>query len=126
MTSRILPRAEWSKLAGTEAGAFAAQLPQESASILVVEDGGVIVATWALITMVHAEGLWIAPAYRCRFGVAKRLLDGMRQMARSIGCTSVQTAAISDEVAQFIQRLGGSALPGQAFMLPMEVPCQQR
>lgn len=119
MTSRILPPAEWARLAGTEAGEIAPRLPRDSASILVVEEDGAIVATWALITMVHAEGLWIAPSHRGRFGVVKRLLSGMRAMAHSLGAPAVQTAAISTEVADFIRRLGGSPLPGQAFVLPM-------
>jgi N-acetylglutamate synthase-like GNAT family acetyltransferase len=127
VTSRILPRDEWSKLAGTEAGAFADRLPVDSASLLVVEDDGQIVATWALVSMVHAEGLWIAPSHRGRFGVVKRLLAGMRAMARSIGCPAVQTAALSSDVADFIARLGGAPLPGQAFVLPLESSaCQQR
>lgn len=126
MTHRILPREEWAKLAGTEAGAFAPLLPPDAASVLVVEDNGQIVATWALVSMLHAEGLWIAPSHRGRFGVVKRLLSGMRAMARSIGATSVQTASVSPDVTSFIERLGGSPLPGQMFILPMEQACQQR
>lgn len=125
MTTRLLPPDEWSRLAGTEA-AFAPLLPPGSASILVVEDDGQIVATWALVTMMHAEGLWIAPSHRGRFGVVKRLLSGMRSLARSLGCASVQTASVSNDVTDFIQRLGGSPLPGRAFILPMEASCPQR
>jgi hypothetical protein len=127
MTTRILPPEEWATLADTEAGAFAHLLPPGSASILVVEDDGRIVATWALITMMHAEGLWIAPAYRGRFGVVKRLLVGMRRLAQSLGCTSVQTGAITPDVEDLIHRLGGQPLPGRAFVLPMQGDvCQQR
>ena len=120
MTTRVLPRSEWARLAGTEVGPIAEALPPDVGQVIVVEDGGQIVATWALIPMLHAEGLWIADGYRGRVGVVRRLLRGMRELAAGFGVGTVQTAAVSTEVAAYIGRLGGSPLPGQAFLLPLK------
>ena len=120
MTSRILPPAEWSRLTGTDMDEIARRLPATcGAQILVVEAHDQIVATWALIPMMHAEGLWIHPQYRRRFGVVARLLRGMRALAQRAGLAAVWTGAISPEVEDFIHRLGGRPLPGRAFLLPM-------
>ncbi len=124
MTSRILPPDEWPKLAGTEAEALWPKLPH-SAQVLVVEDAGRIVGTWILMTQVHAECVWIAPDHRGSLGVVKRLLRGMRDLAASLGVSAVLTGACSDDVRNLIQRLGGTKLPGDAYVLPLgETRCQ--
>ena len=119
MTSRILPPEEWHRLAGTAMEGIAERLRPDAGAILVLEEDGAIVATWALITMVHAEGLWIAPSHRGHAGLVRRLLRAMRELAAEWGCAAVQTGSVSDDVTSFILRLGGTMLPGHMFILPM-------
>ncbi len=80
VTTRILPREDYGRLAGTELEAVREQLP-ESASVVVVEDDGEIVGCWALMPVLHAEGVWIAERERKRGRVALRLLRAMSDTA---------------------------------------------
>lgn len=127
MTSRVLPVEEWPRLRGTEAETLWPHLDPTMAQVLVVEDGGEIVGTWVLVKMVHAECVWIAPAYRGSFGVAKRLLVGMRRLALACGVKTVWTSAMSDHVRSLIGTLQGVRLPGEHYVLPLErASCQQQ
>ena len=65
VTTRVLSQAEYGKLAGTDLAAIVPHLPV-MARVLVVEDAGAIVASWALFPVWHAEGISIDPAYRTR------------------------------------------------------------
>ena len=120
MTTRILPREEWPRLAGTEAEAVWPSLDPEQARVIVVEHEGRIVGTWTALRMVHMECVWIAPEYRGSFGVAKRLLRGMRSVAGGWGAKAVLTAALTDQVRALIDSLGGSKLPGDHYVMPVE------
>jgi N-acetylglutamate synthase-like GNAT family acetyltransferase len=119
MNSRILPPEEWPRLEGTEAENVWPKLNPQSARILVVEEDGEIVATWTLLTVVHAECLWIAPEYRGSFGVTKRLLSGLREVASEWDVSKVITGSVSPHVTDLIMRLGGKSVPGQSFILPV-------
>lgn len=121
-TSRVLPPAEWSRLAGTEA-AIAQQLDPKDTMVLVVEQDGQIVGTWVVMRIVHAECVWIHPDHRGRLGVVKRLLSGMRAIAKNWGATVVWTSATSREVRALIRKLHGTRIPGEAYALPVEDPC---
>lgn len=118
MISRVLPPEEWPRLAGTEAETLWPMLPT-SARVIVVEEDGLIVATWVLYQMAHAECLWIDPARRGSFGVTRRLLSKMREEAALWGVGSVLTGATDEHVADLITRLGGDRLPGAMFNLPV-------
>lgn len=120
MTSRILPPAEWPKLVGTEAETLWPHLDPENSRVLVVEHDGRIVGTWTVLRLVHVECVWIDPDYRGAFGVVKRLLRGMREVARGWGARTVLTAALTDPVRSLIASLGGSMLPGDHYVLPVE------
>ena len=119
MTVRLLPREEWDKLAGTELESIAPHLPPD-AHVVVVEDGDTLAACWALYRLVHAEGVYVAPAYRKNPRVARRLLFGMTQTASAMGAAVVQTAAVSDDVASMALRLGAFELPGRHFSLKIK------
>ncbi len=117
MTARILPAAEWGRLAGTELGAALPHLDPAEAAVVVVEDGDQVVGCWALVPMWHAEGVWIAPDRRGRAGVARRLVTQTLRVARSLGIPRLQTAAMTADVAQLLEKhLGARRLPGQAFV----------
>lgn len=119
MHTRVLPRAEWAKLAGTELEAVWPVLP-DSAQVIAVEDGERIIACWALYALWHVEGVWIDPAYRKAGSAARRLLQGMWRLARGVGARTVLTGAISDDVRDLIGRLGGFKLPGDHYVLTVK------
>jgi hypothetical protein len=119
MTTRILPSAEWARLAGTELEGLADHIAPGAATVLVVEDGGGLLACWSLVTILHAEGLWIHPAHRGRGGVARRLLAGMRKLVTERGASGVVTASMHPVVTQLLEHAGAVPVPGTAYTLPM-------
>lgn len=118
MTTRVLPPDEWPRLAGTEAEHLWPSLDDQNARVLVVEDDGAIVGVWVALRVVHAECVWVAPRYRGSYGVVKRLLVGMRNLADIWRTRSVVTAAVNDDVRQIIDRLGGEPLPTH-YVIPI-------
>jgi len=123
MTSRVLEPHEWPLLAGTEAETLWPHLDPENARVLVVEHEGRIVGTWTVLRMVHVECVWVDPAYRGVFGVVKRLLRGMREIATGWGARTVLTGAVTDQVRALITSLHGQRLPGDHYVIPLERPC---
>lgn len=117
VTTRILDRADYARLAGTELETVAAYLPA-SAQVVIVEDAaGALVACWAVYPLVHVEGVWIAPAHRTKSAAARQLLQGMRQTARRMGALAVNTASVSAEVSTMLRKLGAVQLEGEHFSL---------
>jgi hypothetical protein len=124
--TRMLPPEEWSRLKGTEAEPAIPHLDPANTRVVVVEDDGQIVGCWVLVRVVHAEAVWIAPTHRTKFGVVRRLIAGMKTLARGWGAKGVVTAAVSDDVRRLIAKMGGAQLPGEAYVLPVGETCQQR
>lgn len=120
MITRILPQEEWSRLNGTEAELLWPYFNPEQTRVLVVEDEGRIVGTWTLMRVVHAECLWIAPSHRGLFGVTRRLLVAMRDIAKGWNVSAVWTGSKSAHVTDLIRRLGGKEPPFESFILPIE------
>lgn len=120
MRTRILPPEEWPRLIGTEAELAFPLVDPLAAEVLVVEEGDEIIGTWMLLKVVHAECIWIAPKHRGTFGVAKRLIKGMRELASSWGVQSVVTGSVDPKVTDLILRLGGKPMPCESFILPVE------
>jgi hypothetical protein len=118
---RILPPEEWHRLEATEAATIWQQLKPENTQVVVVEDSGVIVGAWVMLRTVHAECLWIAPEHRGSFGVAKRLLKGMRDVAAAWGASRVVTGSVSPHVNDLIRRFGGVPMPCESFVLPVKM-----
>lgn len=118
MTTRILPPEDWPLLEGTELETVYPLLDPSKAKVIVVEDGPKIIACWALLSVLHAECVWIHPDYRKR-GVspAARLLAGMKRVARESGAKAVATAALTDDVVALIEHIGGKELPGRHFVI---------
>jgi hypothetical protein len=118
LTSRELPWQEWPKLAGTGLEAGLGRLAPSFAKVVVVEDeSGAVVACWAAMLMVHAEGLWIAPEHRLQVGVAVRLWRQMKRAVRAFGASSVMTGADRDDIAQLLEAHGGVKVPMQEYVL---------
>lgn len=114
--SRILPRHEYYRLAGTEAESIWPALPH-SATVLVIETQGEIVGCWTLAPVYHAECLWIAPAHRGKTSVARRLWALMRLTARSLGIRTVATAADSDHVRGLLAHVGAIKVPAESYVM---------
>lgn len=112
MTYRILPPMEWNKLDGTEQlGRIWPFLRPEDTQIVVVEDDGQIIATWAVVRVVHVEGLWVRPEYRRRsLRMVRMLFQGMYDAARRFGVRNVWTSAETPEVQQLLEK-GNRAKP---------------
>jgi hypothetical protein len=118
MVARVLPPAEWSRLAGTELEGVA--LPSHAQVIVVEDDAGTIVGCWSCVPVVHVEGVWIAPAYRGTTTVARHLWRAMGQTLRSVFDTrAAVTGAVSPDVQRLLQKRA-TPLPGAHYVLSWE------
>lgn len=125
MTSRVLPYDEWAKLDEVGADTVWKMLDPARAQILVIEDQGQIVGTLTLMSVLHAECLWIKPSHRRGYGVMKRLLDGMWAGARAQGAKALWSGSVSDTMTNILHRIGGVEVPGKSFaLLVKEKPCR--
>ena len=114
MTARLLPPAEYDRLAGTELECAGDIFP--GASVLVVEEAGVIIGHLMLAPLWHAEGFYVDPAYRGR-GVDTQLVAAMHAEARALGLETVFPAAASDGMAHYVTRLGAVEMSARWFAL---------
>lgn len=115
--ARILPREEYDRLIGTEAEQVWPHL-KDTDVVVVVEDGGRIVACHVLMQMWHLECLWVAPDRR-KSMVGGRLWAKVQQTAKSMGLSALWTSAISDEVRDLLAHVGAEELPGRHYRVPM-------
>ena len=121
LTVRELPSAEWPRLQGTELGSTWEALPADRATVIVVEnEDGLIVGTWAILSIVHTEGLGVAPPYQHRGRVARLLLREGAKIMRRLGVTSFVTGAATGEMADYLDRMGGIEIPARFFSVPLE------
>jgi hypothetical protein len=119
VTTRILPRDEWTKLAGTDLEPVYAHLPDDTQIVVVENDEGLIIGHWAVIRYVHVECVWIDEAHRKGGSVARRLLTQMRKAARAWGAKAVWTASMDPEVSQLLVKLRAQPLPGDHYVFPI-------
>lgn len=125
MTSRVLSPAEWDRLSETDIPLVLPYVHQDDARVVVVEHEGAIVGAWAVLKVVHLEGVWIAPAYRGRGSVARRLLAATLQTAKAWAGSWAMTGAATDDVRRLIEKhLNGVKVPFDQYVIPMETPCQ--
>lgn len=125
MTTRILPPEEWVRLAETDIPSILPYTRAEDVQIVVVEDKDRIVGAWAVLRVVHLEGVWIAPEYRKRGTVAARLLAATMKVARQWAGRWAMTAAETDDIRRLIEKhLGGVRVPGDIYVVPMEETCR--
>jgi hypothetical protein len=118
MVARLLSPSEWPRLVGTELeGVSATTLP--GARVLAVEHDATLVGCWAAVPVLHAEGLWIAPAHRGRGGVLRALLRGMGTITTAAGARAAVVGVVDPAVAAMVTRYGGSMLAGTHYLLPM-------
>ena len=120
MTRRVLPASEYGRLVGTPLERLAPYLPEISQVIVIEDDAGEIIGTWSAFPMWHLEGFWVAETHRQRGGVARSLLMGMRDVLADVQAKRVLTAADTDSMCAWLERLGAERLPGEHYVWPME------
>lgn len=120
-TNSLVKVNESGKLIGTEAEELIPHLTPDGPYVLIVEKDDLVVGTWALIETYHAECVWIDPREKNNPVVAKRLIKGMMQMARSVGAKNLVTSCLTKEVEDLIvNHLGGTQLVGKHFVFPVK------
>jgi len=113
MTTRILPPEEWGRLEGTYLGPAQSVLQTDSCTVVVVEDAGEIVGTWALLPMWHVEG------FSAKNGaVLRALVRGMKAETDARGLGKVITGAADPLIDQFVRRVDPEAqvMPGIQYV----------
>ena len=126
MRTRLLPAAEWWRLPpGTEIPWR--ELDPQHHHIVVTERGGLIVGCVVLMHTIHAEFLWIAPAYRGRVSVGRRLRAAVVGYARRWRFPTVWMSALGPPMSGMLAGLGADRLPGEQYVLRVkeERPCHQ-
>ena len=119
MTTRILPKEEWPRLAHLDIGPALAIAQDRDATVIVAEDAaGHIVGAWALLLIAHVEGLWVSPQHRKRGRVLLRLWNQLLSVARARGIASVWTGSVTDEVTVLLTARGAVRLPDM-YALPL-------
>ena len=119
LTARVLPPEEWAtRLVGTSLEAT--PLNPQFTRIIVVETEGHVVACIAAFTSVHVEGLWEDESHRGSPGVSRALLTALvaELLAGDVGEILAQT--VSPEVGDLFASLGGTELPGSAWVIPVQ------
>lgn len=117
MTTRLLPRAEWPRLAGTELEDVCAALPQTAQVVAVEDETGALIGCWAAFPVLHVEGVWIAPAHRGKTTVARRLWRAMGETLRSVfQTTAACTSAVTPDIEGLL-RNRATRLPGTHYIV---------
>ena len=120
VTTRILPAADWSRLDATDAGIPWRHLDPHRNHVLVTERDGQITGCVVLMNVLHAEFLWIAPAYRGRVSVFRRLRAAMFAYARRWRYPTVLMAALTKSMSGIVAGLGADRLPGEHYVLNLK------
>jgi hypothetical protein len=118
MTARELPANEWHRLKGTEMEGIVPYLPRDNATVLVIEEGDMILGCWSVFPVLHVEGVWIHPEHRGKGRVAANLWRAMSRLVHRLGGRSAVTHSRTPEITQLITRRGAKPLDGTAFVLP--------
>ena len=118
MTTRILDASEWGRpgLVPTNLPVLLRYCDPKDARVVVVEDGGEIVASLAVLRMTHFEGLWIEPARRGNAGVASALMRAAFPVAREWGDWAMGWAS-TETMRDVMRRLGGAQIQADAYAL---------
>lgn len=118
LTRRVLPPEEWpEKLRGT--ALEHRDLNPACTRVVVVERDGQVIASCAALTLVHAEGLSIVEVERGNPGVARALLQTLLEVLVSEGVPEVLSQSESPEMDGIFARVGGSAIPGTCWVIPI-------
>src|SRR5712691_6478234 len=106
MTTRMLPPAEWPRLAGTLLAEVWPHLDPAATDVIVCEQDGRIVGCAALLTAWHLEGVWSDPASLVRIGINRRLVRALRAALAARGIREVLMMATSPASARLCRGFG--------------------
>ncbi len=126
MTTRALTLDEWrsdewrAKLSGSEVGKALDSLGPRTIVMVVQDNAGAVIGSWAALHVLHGECFSVAPAHRGKAAVARKLLRAMANVAQHFEFTSIWTAAEDDDVARMVRRLGGVPVTAQSFVMPVK------
>ena len=120
LTDRLLPPAEWDKLATTNLGHSRSYLPDD-ADVVVVERDGVIVGCCALLGLrhIHLEGMEIVPEERGNPAVFRHLLAAMRDRIDALHVPSVFAGSQTGEMAEMLARIDATPVNMTIYVLPV-------
>lgn len=120
MTWRVLPPAEWPRLAGTDLPWE--KLPVDGLTVVVVEDAeGAIVAHGTLFVAAHAEQAWVRPDHRGRSRAFARLVEGLLTEAQTRWhVPAIVGGAADDRMRELLAKLGATRLPGEYYTVPTQ------
>ncbi len=119
LIGRVLPAEEWAEqLQGT--ALEGAQLDPAHSDVIVVEHDGRVVACWAIMSIIHVEGLWEAEDHRGHAGVSRALLEATVAELRRSGVGEVLTQSLTPEVDTLCEKAGGKRVPGQTWVIPVK------
>lgn len=108
------------RLKGTALLQAVPHLARSGARVVVVEDdAGTLIGVWALLSVLHAEGVWINPAHQRKGAVARKLWTMMTRFVRESGASGVVTGADSEDIARLLERHGAQKLAMTSYVLPM-------
>ena len=116
--ARILPREEWGRL-DEETAAFFDTMHPDDVAVVVVEDGGEIVARLAVLRVPHFESFWMAPEKAGNAGVTRALLAAAADQAREWAKSWIYANADNDATCKTVERLGGQFMPMHTYLLPL-------
>lgn len=115
MEIRELPPAEWHRLAELpEWGADFHPDPAEF-KILIAEEAGEIVGSWAATRLWHLEGFWIAPSQRKRTFLPVRLMAAMRKFLDGFRVKGALCMVSNPLIGDYCRRLGMTKLPVETY-----------
>lgn len=106
MTTRLLPSAEWPRLAGTLLDPAWQGFNLNDRVVVTENAAGEIVGCFALMQVWHLEGAWIDPRYRGKVSVGRRLYKAARDLCRAQQVREVYMMARSERASQLCRKLG--------------------
>lgn len=115
--ARVLPVEEWHRLQGLPLSQGPA-LDPGMAAVVIVEKESEIIATWAAVTIPHAEGCWIRPEYQHNPAVVAGLVSTFFGMLADMGIPAIVTITSEPKVAALAQHLHGQRL-GDLWLIPV-------
>jgi hypothetical protein len=113
LTSRVLPFEEWPKVAISKG------LNPSAACIVVAEEDGRIVGSCAVFTWVHLDGLEVDANHQRKGDVCRRLLHETGKVAEASRVEAMVAGSNTDEMNDYLTRLGGTEIPATFFVVPM-------
>ncbi len=124
--TRVLPAAEWSKIAHLDVATWLQYVAPNDVQIVVAEDGDRVVGVWGVFRVVHLEGVWVDPAYRR----SPRVVEGLKTAALEIArrwAPWALTGSANSAVRRLITRhLRGARIPMETYAIPTEGLCRRR